>query len=165
MHSFLSILTAVFPLLTQNYINKLQNWQKRILFEKLRFNHPVRKFLSCCGKRIFFPVFTGVRWWTPFYKIPSNSKVLEILRKVSLSSVKLTCPSHLCMLQATYWNPPCKAAGRFLRPQPDTAPCYGEREPTQRTSECFCYRKCNHGWICSSEQATENVLKVVSYCV
>jgi hypothetical protein len=163
MHSFLWIFTAVFPLLTQNYINKLQNRQKRILFEKMRFSHLVRKFLSCCGKRIFFPAFTGFRWWTPLYKTPSNSKVLEILRKVSLSTVKLSSPSHLRVLQATYWNPPCRAAGRFLRPQPDTAPCYGEQEPTQRASECFCYRICHHEWICSSDEATENMLNVVSY--
>ena len=96
-------------------------------------------------------------------RTPSNSKILEILRNVRLSNVKLSSPSHLCVLQATYWNPPCWAAGRFLRPQPDTAPCCGEREPTQRASECFCYRICDQEWICSSDQATENVLNVVSY--
>jgi hypothetical protein len=81
----------------------------------------------------------------PFYKTPSISKVIEILLNVRLSNVKLSSPSHLLVLQATYWNLPCRAAGRFLRPQPDTAPCYGEREPTQRASEFFCYRICDHG--------------------
>lgn len=165
MHSFLWIFTAVFPLPTQNYINKLQNRQKRILFEKLRFCHLVRKFLSCCEKRIFFSAVTRDRWWTPFYKTASNSRVLETLLNVCLSNVKLSSPSHLCVLQTTYWNPPCRAAGRFLRRQPDTAPCCGEREPTQRGSECFCYRICDNEWICSSDQATEYVLNVASYRV
>jgi hypothetical protein len=108
----------------------------------------------------FFPAFTGVRWWTPFYKSSSNSNVLKVLRNVRFSNVKLSSPSYLCVLLATYWNP---AAGRFLRPQPDTSPCCSEQEPTQRGSECFCYSICYHEWICSSDQATENVITVVSY--
>ena len=107
IHAFiLWIFTAVFPILTQNYINKLQNRQKRTLFEKLRFSHLVRKVLSCCGKRIFFPTYTAVQWWTPLYKTPSSSKVVEILRNVHLSNVNChpqatcVCCTHRAGLQA-----------------------------------------------------------------